>query len=96
MVEEVAALWPLLSQQDELTENQQAQLFIMALSKQQAAAIVWLVEQGLNPQASTELGDTALSIAKLIESEAMEQLLTQLLAEAVTTPPTTAKHNKTL
>lgn len=78
MVEEVAALWPLLSAQGELTENQQARLLIMAVSKQQAAAVRFLVAQGLNPQASTEFGDTALSVAKMIESEAMAQLLTEL------------------
>lgn len=78
MVEEVAALWPLLSAQGELTENQQARLFIMAVSKQQAAAVRFLAEQGLNPQARTEFGDTALSVAKMIESEAMAQLLNEL------------------
>lgn len=78
MVEEVAELWPLLSAQGELTENQQARLFIMAVSKQQAAAVRFLVAQGLNPQARTEFGDTALSVARVIESEAMAQLLTEL------------------
>ncbi len=82
MVDEVKTLWPLLSAQGELTESDQAQLFIMAVSKQQVAAVRFLVEQGLNPQASTEFGDNALSIAKMLESEAMVQLLTELNASA--------------
>ena len=82
MVEQVSALWPLLSAQGELTENEQAQLFIMAVSKQQAAAVRFLVAQGLNPQASTEFGDTALSVAKMLESETMLQLLSELGANS--------------
>ena len=81
-VNEVAALWPQLSAQGELTQSEQARLFIMAVSKQQAAAVRFLVAQGLNPQARTEFGDTALSVANMIESEAMLQLLSELGASS--------------
>lgn len=77
-VNEVTALWPQLSAQGELTQSEQARLFIMAVSKQQAAAVRFLVAQGLNPQARTEFGDTALSVSNMIESEAMLQLLSEL------------------
>lgn len=81
-VDKVSALWPQLSAQGELTQSEQARLFIMAVSKQQAAAVRFLVAQGLNPQARTEFGDTALSVANMIESEAMLQLLSELGASS--------------
>ena len=81
-VDEVAALWPQLRAHGELTQSEQARLFTMAVSKQQAAAVRFLVAQGLNPQARTEFGDTALSVANMIESEAMLQLLSELGASS--------------
>ena len=63
-----------------LSESQQSQLFIMAVAKQQADAVRWLVEQGLNPMATNEYGDNALSVANMIESTAMQDLLSELSA----------------
>ncbi|PTB84976.1 hypothetical protein C9988_03150 [Pseudidiomarina aestuarii] len=82
MVDEVTELWPLFSAQGELTESEQAQLFIMAVSKQHAAAVQFLAAQGLNPQAKTDFGDSALSVAKMLESDSMIQLLNELGASA--------------
>lgn len=78
MVDEVAAVWPRLIAQGELTETDQSYLFIMAVSKQQAASVRFLVAQGVDPRARNESGDDALSFAELIESETMQQLLTEL------------------
>ncbi|MBZ9611984.1 hypothetical protein [Rheinheimera maricola] len=85
-VDEVAALWPLLSEQGELTQSEQARLYIMAVSKQQAAAVRFLQAQGLNPQATNEYGDSALSIAKMLQSEAMLQLLSEFEANSTNSP----------
>lgn len=82
LLEEVTALWPLLTAQGELTESEQAQLFIMAIAKEQTAAVRFLVEQWLNPQATNDYGDSALSIANMLQSEVMLQLLSELAANA--------------
>ena len=78
MLDEVKTLWPEVEAMGELSETQQSQLFINAVAKQQTAAVRWLVAQGLNPMASNEYGDNALSVAKMIESEAMQRLLAEL------------------
>lgn len=82
MLDEVKALWPDFAAKGPLTEHEQVDLFIMALAKERSAAIVWLVEQGLNPMAKNAMGDNALSIAVLLENEPMVQLLTELTANA--------------
>lgn len=82
LLAEVKALWPEFVAKGPLHENDQAQLFIMAIAKEQAAAVRFLVAQGLNPQATNEYGDSALSIANMLESEAMVQLLTELGASS--------------
>lgn len=51
----------------------------MAVAKERGDAIRWLVDQGLNPAATNEFGDNALTTANMIESEAMVELLTSLM-----------------
>jgi hypothetical protein len=79
MLSDVKALWPEVEAKGTLTETEQSQLFILAVSKQQAEAVTWLVEQGLNPAATNEFGDNALSVARMIESADMQQLLMPLI-----------------
>ena len=80
MLTEVKTLWPEVVAMGKLSESQQSQLFIMAVAKQQTDAVRWLVEQGLNPMATNEYGDNALSVANMIESTAMQDLLSELSA----------------
>ena len=86
MLEEVKALWPQLQSQAELTENEQAQLFIMAVSKQQTEAVRFLVAQGLDPNAKTAFGDSAVSVATMIDSTSMLQLLSELTKNKASEP----------
>ncbi|MEE2026102.1 hypothetical protein [Alkalimonas mucilaginosa] len=77
-LDEVTVLWPSLIAKGPLTKRDQVELFIMAIAKEQTAAVLFLAAQGLNPQATNEYGDSALSIAKMLENEVMVQLLSEL------------------
>jgi hypothetical protein len=81
MLDEVNALWPELMAQGPLSNNQQSHLFIMATSKEQVAAVRWLAAQGLNPMATNDQGDNALTVARMIKSDIMQKLLTELSAQ---------------
>lgn len=78
MLDEVKALWPELVAAGPLTGSEQVDLFMMALARERSTAIVWLVEQGLNPMARDTKGYNAIEVAELLENEAMVQLLTEL------------------
>ncbi|CUA88160.1 hypothetical protein [Pseudidiomarina woesei] len=79
LLTEVQALWPEVTKLGSLSETEQSHLFIMAVAKERGDAICWLVDQGLNPAATNEFGDNALTTANMIESEAMVELMTSLM-----------------
>jgi hypothetical protein len=55
--------------QAQLTESQQAQLFINAAAKEHLLMLAFLKSQGLNPHAKTEMGGSAQQVAELIQSD---------------------------